>query len=100
MSIRSFAIGLAVSCLAVAPAVAQQRPGTRPGAPGAANAPESQPKAEGVEPVENVSTTNHTITIGGKTIAYTAHAGTMIIRDDGGKPKATVFYIAYTADKS
>ena len=24
----------------------------------------------------------------------------MIIRDDGGKPKATVFYIAYTADKA
>src|SRR5581483_12041367 len=63
-------------------------------------ASENQPKAEGVEPVEHVSTTSHTITIGGKTIAYTANAGTMIIRDDAGKPKATVFYIAYTADKA
>jgi carboxypeptidase C (cathepsin A) len=103
MSVRSLAIGVVASCLVVAPSIAQQRPGARPGAPGAPNAAtaqENQPKAEGVEPVENVSTTSHTITIGGKTIAYTAHAGTMIIRDDAGKPKATVFYIAYTADKA
>jgi carboxypeptidase C (cathepsin A) len=82
MSVRSFAIGLALSCLAVAPAVAQQRPTARPGAPGApgaTSATQNQQPAQGVEPVEHVSTTNHTITIGGKTIAYTAHAGTMII---------------------
>ena len=74
-----------------------QRPGA-PGAPGAARE-NAQPQNEGVEPVEKVSTTQHTMTIDGKTIAYTAHAGTMVIRDDEGKPKATVFYISYTADQ-
>jgi carboxypeptidase C (cathepsin A) len=102
MHIRPVVIGVAACCLIAGPAVfagAQpQRPGA-PGAPGAARE-NAQPQNEGVEPVENVSTTQHTITIGGKTIAYTAHAGTMIIRDAAGKPKATVFYIAYTADKA
>jgi carboxypeptidase C (cathepsin A) len=78
------------------------RPGGRPGAPGAPGARQNQqpPEDEGVEPVEKVSTTQHTATIGGKTIPYTANAGTMVIRDDSGKPKATVFYISYTADKT
>ena len=36
-------------------------------------------------PEEKVSTTQHTITIDGKQIAYTANAGTMVLRDDDGK---------------
>ena len=35
-------------------------------------------------------------TIGGKPIAYTATAGTLTIRDDEGKPTASMFYVAYT----
>ncbi len=38
----------------------------------------------------------HTATIGGRTIAYTATAGTVTIRDDDGKPTASMFYVAYT----
>ena len=49
--------------------------------------------------VEKVSTTHHTITIGGKPFAYTAHTGTMVLRDEDGKPKASVFFIAYTKDQ-
>src|SRR5579859_2637118 len=112
MLIRSFVVSLALSCLAASPLAAAQPPQQRPGAPDARTerpaapaAPGARENAEpqqpvGVEPVENVSTTQHTITINGKTIPYTANAGTMIIRDDAGKPKATVFYIAYTADKA
>ncbi|MGH9409637.1 MAG: S10 family peptidase [Vicinamibacterales bacterium] len=105
MRIRPFVAAIAMSCLAIAPcaiASAQQRPGApggRPGAPGAQGENQNQ-NEEGVEPVENVSTTQHTITIDGKAVPYTARAGTMIIRDDAGKPKGTVFYIAYTADKA
>ena len=39
----------------------------------------------------------HTVTIGGKAVAYTATAGTLTIRDDEGKPTASMFYVAYTA---
>jgi carboxypeptidase C (cathepsin A) len=38
----------------------------------------------------------HTAAIGGRSIAYTATAGTVTIRDDDGKPTASMFYVAYT----
>ena len=41
--------------------------------------------------------TRHTDVIGGRPLAYTATAGTLTIRDDDGKPTASVFYVAYTA---
>jgi len=40
--------------------------------------------------------THHTATIGGKAVAYTATAGTLTLRDDEGKPTASMFYVAYT----
>ena len=33
-------------------------------------------------------------------MAYTATAGTLTIRDDEGKPTASMFYVAYTAGGS
>jgi carboxypeptidase C (cathepsin A) len=102
---RVLLIGTALACFTLTPALASAQP-PQPGppgrqlAPGAQGARANQPEDEGVEPVEKVSTTQHTATIAGKTIPYTANAGTMIIRDDAGKPKATVFYISYTADKT
>ena len=48
-------------------------------------------------PVREVrKVTHHTVTIGGRPIAYTATAGTLTIRDDDGKPTASMFYVAYT----
>jgi carboxypeptidase C (cathepsin A) len=41
--------------------------------------------------------TRHRAVIGGRPLAYTATAGTLTIRDDDGKPTASVFYVAYTA---
>ncbi|HEX3927353.1 MAG TPA: hypothetical protein VHW65_05100 [Gemmatimonadales bacterium] len=52
----------------------------------------------GVVPTEKVSTTQHTVTIGGKQIAYTARAGTMVLKGADGKARASVFYISYTRD--
>jgi carboxypeptidase C (cathepsin A) len=49
-------------------------------------------------PTEKAVTTAHSVQIGGRSIAYKATAGTLIIRDDKGKPDASVFYVAYTAD--
>jgi carboxypeptidase C (cathepsin A) len=48
--------------------------------------------------VEAKSVTHHSVTIDGKAIAYTATAGTLTLRDEDGKPTASMFYVAYTAD--
>ncbi|HEY8683143.1 MAG TPA: peptidase S10 [Rhodanobacter sp.] len=47
---------------------------------------------------ENTTRTQHSVSIGGHTIKYTATAGTLIIRDDKNQPQASVFYVAYTVD--
>ena len=47
---------------------------------------------------EKVVVTAHNLSLGGRTIGYKATAGTMLIRDDKGKPDASMFYVAYTAD--
>lgn len=47
---------------------------------------------------EQVAETKHTFTIAGEEIAYTAKAGTLILKDDEGNPKASIFYVAYTRD--
>ncbi|WP_334181386.1 S10 family peptidase [Novosphingobium sp.] len=49
-------------------------------------------------PVEEVTKTSKgTAKVDGKSIAYTATAGTLTIRDAQGKPTASLFYTAYTA---
>jgi carboxypeptidase C (cathepsin A) len=50
------------------------------------------------EPRDNIVTTSHTATIDGEAIKYTARAGTMIMKDEDGKPLASVFFVAYTKD--
>lgn len=96
---RVLSIGV-VALFTLTGVATSQQPGGRGGRGGAASAGAAAPETpdEGVPAVEKLSTTHHTITIGGKQIAYTANAGTMVIRDDDGKPKATVFYISYTRD--
>ncbi|MEO8084976.1 MAG: hypothetical protein ABI780_14230, partial [Ardenticatenales bacterium] len=42
--------------------------------------------------------TQHSVTIGGTAVAYTARAGTMTLREDGKDARATVFFTAYTRD--
>ncbi len=56
------------------------------------NAPPPSP------PKEETVVTHHTAKIGGQVINYTATAGTLVIKDDKGTPKATFFYVAYTKD--
>ena len=67
----------------------------RPGGRGPGGDTDTTP---GVPAVEKIATTQHTMTIDGKPVAYTARAGTMVLHDADGKPKATVFYISYTRD--
>lgn len=61
-------------------------------------------------PQDNLVTTHHTVTIDGQAIAYTVTAGTIVLKEEaekkgeeegaseGEKPKASIFFIAYTKD--
>ncbi|HET7584925.1 MAG TPA: hypothetical protein VFK13_08460 [Gemmatimonadaceae bacterium] len=88
-------LGTTLSLL-VAPGVSAQRPAQSRGA--ARASADSGKDTVGVPAMEKVSTTHHTIAVDGKSIAYTANAGTMVLRDTAGKPSASVFYISYTKD--
>src|SRR5262245_7855950 len=46
-------------------------------------------------PSADQSVTQHKISAGGKTLEYTATAGTLVVRDDEDKPIANMGYIAY-----
>jgi carboxypeptidase C (cathepsin A) len=49
-------------------------------------------------PPEKTVTTHHELAIGGKSLKYTATAGTLLIRDTDDKPYGSMFYVAYTLD--
>ncbi|HEX6094744.1 MAG TPA: peptidase S10 [Thermoanaerobaculia bacterium] len=49
-------------------------------------------------PVDRISTTQHTIRVGSETVKYTARAGTIILKDEEGEPRASIFHVAYTKD--
>ncbi|HEX7964630.1 MAG TPA: peptidase S10 [Gammaproteobacteria bacterium] len=44
------------------------------------------------------SATQGSVTVGGKSIAYTANAGTLALKDGKGEPTATMSYVAYFAN--
>jgi carboxypeptidase C (cathepsin A) len=46
-------------------------------------------------PKAEQSVTQHRLSLGGKSLEYTATAGTLIVRDDEDKPIASIGYIAY-----
>lgn len=54
------------------------------------------------EPEDNLSVTHHSVTINGKELNYTATTGTLVLKEEtdkeGEKPKASIFFIAYTLD--
>ena len=51
---------------------------------------------QSAEPREESSVTEHTIRVGGQTIAYRATAATMLLRNDSGAPIGSLYYTAYT----
>jgi carboxypeptidase C (cathepsin A) len=101
MSIRPLSLALAAAFLVTGTAIAQQQgtPGGRGGGGRGARADGGAEDTTGVPAIEKISVTHHTSKIDGKTITYTVHTGTMVLRDDDGKPKASVFFIAYTKDQ-
>jgi carboxypeptidase C (cathepsin A) len=89
-------VGLTTLCGAV-------RAAEQPGGPAASLAQLCQVDVKGDkrdewkrEPKAESSVTQHRLVAGGKTIDYTATAGTLVIRDDEDKPIANIGYVAYT----
>ncbi|HEY5095190.1 MAG TPA: hypothetical protein VII69_08760 [Candidatus Eremiobacteraceae bacterium] len=75
---------------AAAPAFAAAAP------PGPASPQPAAAPAAGGETGD--SSTHDSLTLAGKTIPYTATAGTITLRDAKGGPTCSMFYVAYTAD--
>lgn len=62
--------------------------------------PTETPKPQPETPKEEQISTQHVLNVNGEAIAYTAVAGTMVLKaEDGTIPKASVFFIAYTRDR-
>src|SRR5579863_4594870 len=53
-------------------------------------------KCDAAATKEEVSTTDHTIRIGGQTIPYKASAGTTLLKNDKGDPTGLLYSVAYT----
>jgi carboxypeptidase C (cathepsin A) len=66
----------------------------------AAQQPKAEAKADpkAPPPADKISATQHTIAIGGQPIAYTARAGTMVLKSEDGTPTANIFFTSYTKD--
>src|SRR4051812_30450275 len=77
------------------PAFAQPPAAAPAGKDKDAKAEEKKPQPA---PEEKSSVTRHSLALDGRTSPYTATAGTLLLRDDEGTVKASVFYIAYTLD--
>lgn len=54
--------------------------------------------ANGMAVQPQTSVTHGSVTVNGRTIRYTATAGTITLKNDKGDPIASMFYIAYTKD--
>jgi carboxypeptidase C (cathepsin A) len=90
--IGSSALGSLAGASQQAPPPPEKKAGT--GGPDPAAAPTPQP-APADRPF---AVTKHTVTIGGKPIAYTATAGTLTVNKPDEKPGARMYFTAYTVD--
>jgi carboxypeptidase C (cathepsin A) len=55
---------------------------------------------QGAPVEERTVSSRHSISVDGRTLNYTATAGTLTIRDNQGKPTASIFYTADTLDRA
>jgi carboxypeptidase C (cathepsin A) len=73
---------------ATEPAKPSEKPAAEPG----------KEAAKPAEPKEELIKSQHSVTLNGQKLDYTAVAGTILLRDNEDKPTAAIFYIAYTKD--
>jgi carboxypeptidase C (cathepsin A) len=90
--------GVIAACMFVTVGNAQaQKPHEQPANSAQANTGEST-RFPAPPAVEKTSVTQQTTHIGGQEIHYTATAGTLLLKKEDGKPKASMFFIAYSRD--
>jgi carboxypeptidase C (cathepsin A) len=90
--------GIAAVFLSLAAgAAAQPKPPEAPAAKPAEKVDEKAPpdRSSKEPPGPEQSVTQHTVTIGGVLVAYTATAGTLIVRNEKDEPWASIGYVAY-----
>jgi carboxypeptidase C (cathepsin A) len=98
---RRLLSALCLSGLAL-PALAQRPAGSPP--PAAASVSEEAKPADKKGPDEKPAkeekpvVTKHSMSIAGKPFSYTATSGYMAMKDEAGKLKANIFFVAYTKD--
>jgi carboxypeptidase C (cathepsin A) len=96
---KSLALALLALSLLAAPAPGQADP---PPAGTPARPAESRPAlpapAAPAPPEEKLAVTHHSLALGGRAYPYTATAGTLLLKDEDGTVKASLFSIAYTLD--
>src|ERR1039458_2462854 len=93
---------IALASFFLSPAARAQEVHSNPAQPPAAGAEQQKDKDAEKEatpiPAEKLVATHHELALGGKTLKYTATAGTLLIRDEEDKPYGSIFYVAYTLD--
>src|SRR3954447_15429331 len=85
-------VALAVTAMPWPHARAQQAESTSQPAKSDGNKPKEE---KGEQAVDRSSVTEHDLTVNGQTLHYRATAGMIVLKDDAGKPKADMFYVAY-----
>lgn len=58
--------------------------------------PATAPEAPKPDPQDELVESEHSVVIGGQVVTYTASAGRMVLKNEEGKARASIFYIAYT----
>ncbi len=89
-------LALLIALPACIPVRAQEQPPVPPA--DRADHKDADKDKEAPVPPEKPSVTHHEVALGGKSLKYTATAGTLIIRDEEDKPYGSIFYVAYTLD--
>ena len=98
---RKHTIGALIASLILAVSVAAHAADDDKATAGAAGKDaKAAKKDEKPSPPEKTSVSHGSVDVGGKRIGYTATAGTLLIEGDkDDKPNASVFYVAYTAER-
>lgn len=82
--------------LSTVPALGQ--PATAPASQSADSQRSGKASGTPAELEDKLSVTRHTLTWPGRSLSYTATAGTIAMKDEAGKPKASFFFTAYELD--
>jgi len=105
LSMKSFprlALSTLIALFLLTSVAAQETRNPAPAAAAAETHKEADKPADKDTPIppEKTVPTHHEVTVGGKTLKYTATAGTLLVRDEEDKPYGSIFYVAYTLDSA